>query len=80
MVLDEQVRQPAQGPQTPRTARGFHKGRDEMSLSHLNPSALHTNPAFSQGVRIDGGTLLVIGGQNGATLRSCRSTCRRVGT
>jgi 2-iminobutanoate/2-iminopropanoate deaminase len=36
-----------------------------MSLSHLNPSALHTNPAFSQGVRVDGGTLLVVGGQNG---------------
>ena len=36
-----------------------------MSISHLNPSALHTNPAFSQGVRIDGGTLLVVGGQNG---------------
>ena len=26
-----------------------------MSLTHLNPSGLHTNPAFSQGVRIDGG-------------------------
>jgi len=36
-----------------------------MSLSHLNPSVLHTNPAFSQGVRIDGGSLLVVGGQNG---------------
>lgn len=36
-----------------------------MSLRHLNPSALHTNPAFSQGVRIEGGTLLVVGGQNG---------------
>jgi hypothetical protein len=30
-----------------------------MSLTH--PSGLHTNPAFSQGVRIDGGNL----GQNG---------------
>ena len=36
-----------------------------MGLSHLNPSTLHTNPAFSQGVRIDGGSLLVVGGQNG---------------
>lgn len=36
-----------------------------MTLTHLNPSALHTNPAFSQGVRIDSGTLLVVGGQNG---------------
>jgi 2-iminobutanoate/2-iminopropanoate deaminase len=36
-----------------------------MTLSHLNPSELHTYPAFSQGVRIDGGSLLVVGGQNG---------------
>jgi len=36
-----------------------------MSLTHLNPASLHTNPAFSQGVRIDGGTLIVVGGQNG---------------
>ncbi len=36
-----------------------------MSLTHLNPAELHTNPAFSQGVRIDGGSLLVVGGQNG---------------
>jgi 2-iminobutanoate/2-iminopropanoate deaminase len=36
-----------------------------MSLTHLNPSGLHTNPAFSQGVRIDGGNLVVVGGQNG---------------
>jgi 2-iminobutanoate/2-iminopropanoate deaminase len=36
-----------------------------MTITHLNPAALHTNPAFSQGVRIDGGSLLVVGGQNG---------------
>jgi enamine deaminase RidA (YjgF/YER057c/UK114 family) len=36
-----------------------------MSLTHLNPSGLHTNPAFSQGVRIDGGNLVGVGGQNG---------------
>ncbi|HEY3013651.1 MAG TPA: RidA family protein [Nocardioides sp.] len=37
-----------------------------MTLTHLNPAALPTNPAFSQGVRIDGpGALLVVGGQNG---------------
>jgi 2-iminobutanoate/2-iminopropanoate deaminase len=36
-----------------------------MSLTHRNPAGLHTNPAFSQGVRIDGGTLVVVGGQNG---------------
>ncbi|MFL1431589.1 MULTISPECIES: RidA family protein [unclassified Nocardiopsis] len=35
------------------------------SLTHLNPAALHTNPAFSQGVRVDGGSLVVVGGQNG---------------
>ncbi|MGH8953254.1 MAG: RidA family protein [Acidimicrobiia bacterium] len=36
-----------------------------MTLTHLNPATLHTNPAFSQGVRIDGGALLIVGGQNG---------------
>jgi 2-iminobutanoate/2-iminopropanoate deaminase len=36
-----------------------------MNLTHLNPATLHTNPAFSQGVRIDSGSLLVVGGQNG---------------
>ncbi|MFT8395963.1 RidA family protein [Propionibacterium sp.] len=36
-----------------------------MSLMHLNPAGLHSNPAFSQGVLITGGQLLVIGGQQG---------------
>jgi 2-iminobutanoate/2-iminopropanoate deaminase len=36
-----------------------------MTLTHVNPDTLHHAPAFSQGVRIDGGHLLVIGGQNG---------------
>ena len=37
-----------------------------MSLTHINPAGLHTNPAFSQGVRIDGGgSLLIVGGQDG---------------
>ena len=37
-----------------------------MPLTHLNPDALHKNPAFSQGVLIEGpGALLVVGGQNG---------------
>jgi len=36
-----------------------------MAITHLNPPALHTNPAFSQGVRIQGGSLVVVGGQNG---------------
>ncbi|MDE3722724.1 RidA family protein [Nocardiopsis sp. N85] len=34
-------------------------------ITHLNPAALHTHPAFSQGVRVDGGSLIVVGGQNG---------------
>ena len=37
----------------------------KISLTHLNPSGLHANPALSQGVRIDGGNLVVVGGQNG---------------
>lgn len=37
-----------------------------MMLTHLNPDSLHHNPAFSQGVLIEGpGALLVVGGQNG---------------
>ncbi|MBX3029520.1 MAG: RidA family protein [Chloroflexi bacterium] len=37
-----------------------------MPLVHLNPSTLHVNPAFSQGVLIQSpGALLVVGGQNG---------------
>ncbi|WP_258934240.1 RidA family protein [Nesterenkonia pannonica] len=36
-----------------------------MTLTHLNPASLHTNPAFSQGVLVTGGSLLVVGGQNG---------------
>jgi 2-iminobutanoate/2-iminopropanoate deaminase len=37
-----------------------------MSLTHLNPAAMHRNPAFSQGVVIEPGSrLIVVGGQNG---------------
>jgi len=36
-----------------------------MSLTHLNPASLHTNPAFSQGVLTEGAPLLFVGGQNG---------------
>lgn len=36
-----------------------------MTLTHINPETLHNNPAFSQGVLVDGGRLLVVGGQNG---------------
>ena len=38
-----------------------------MEITHLNPSSLHTNPAFSQGVLVRGGhDMLYVGGQNGA--------------
>lgn len=37
-----------------------------MALTHLNPTSMFTNPAFSQGVRIPAGSeLVVVGGQNG---------------
>lgn len=36
-----------------------------MMLTHINPDSLHRNPAFSQGVLVTGGSLLVVGGQNG---------------
>jgi enamine deaminase RidA (YjgF/YER057c/UK114 family) len=36
-----------------------------MTITHVNPPSLHTVPAFSQGVRLEGGALLVVGGQNG---------------
>lgn len=38
-----------------------------MSVTHLNPHALATNPAYSQGVAVDGPVRTVyVGGQNGA--------------
>jgi 2-iminobutanoate/2-iminopropanoate deaminase len=37
-----------------------------MPLTHLNPTTVHRNPAFSQGVVIEPGSrLVVVGGQNG---------------
>ena len=37
-----------------------------MTLTHVNPTSMHHNPAFAQGVLIEGpGSLLVVGGQNG---------------
>jgi len=37
-----------------------------MTLTHINPDSMHHNPAFSQGVLVEGpGSLLVVGGQNG---------------
>jgi 2-iminobutanoate/2-iminopropanoate deaminase len=37
-----------------------------MEITHLNPSTLFSNPAFSQGVLVRGaGNTLYVGGQNG---------------
>lgn len=36
-----------------------------MKVTHVNPETLHKNPAFSQGVLVEGGKTLYIGGQNG---------------
>ena len=36
-----------------------------MTLSHVNPSTMHHNPAFSQATLVEGGRILFIGEQNG---------------
>ena len=36
-----------------------------MSIEHVNPESLHTNPAFSQGTIASSGRTLYVGGQNG---------------
>jgi enamine deaminase RidA (YjgF/YER057c/UK114 family) len=36
-----------------------------MAITHINPDSLHSNPAFAQGVLVEGGRTLYIGGQNG---------------
>jgi 2-iminobutanoate/2-iminopropanoate deaminase len=36
-----------------------------MSIEHVNPESLHTNPAFSQGTIAPAGRTLYVGGQNG---------------
>lgn len=37
-----------------------------MKLAHLNPNNLHKNPAFSQGISVEGtAKLIFVGGQNG---------------
>ena len=37
-----------------------------MTITHLNPDALHHNPVFSQGTVIPAGsTIVIVGGQNG---------------
>ena len=37
-----------------------------MTVTHVNPDSLHKNPAFSQGVIVEGpGRFVFVGGQNG---------------
>ena len=36
-----------------------------MTIAHINPATMHSNPAFSQGVLVEGGKTLYIGEQNG---------------
>ena len=37
-----------------------------MSITHLNPTSMHQNPAFSQGTVIPAGSsIVIVGGQNG---------------
>lgn len=36
-----------------------------MTITHINPPALHENPEFSQATLVEGGRTLYIGGQNG---------------
>jgi enamine deaminase RidA (YjgF/YER057c/UK114 family) len=36
-----------------------------VTITHINPAGLHTNPAFSQATLAEGGRTLYIGGQNG---------------
>ncbi len=36
-----------------------------MTITHINPAALHKNPAFSQATLVEGGRTLYIGEQNG---------------
>ena len=36
-----------------------------MSIEHVNPESLHTNPAYSQGTIAPAGRTLYVGGQNG---------------
>lgn len=36
-----------------------------MTITHINPATMHSNPAFSQAVLAEGGRTLYIGEQNG---------------
>jgi 2-iminobutanoate/2-iminopropanoate deaminase len=37
-----------------------------MTITHLNPESMHSNPAFSQGTVIPAGSkIVIVGGQNG---------------
>lgn len=63
-VLDETVRQSRQGPNPPEQERQPERGRT-MTITQVNPAALHRNPAFSQATVAEGTRTLYIGGQNG---------------
>jgi 2-iminobutanoate/2-iminopropanoate deaminase len=43
----------------------LNKRSNTMKITHVNPDTLHKSPAFSQGVLVEGGKTLYIGGQNG---------------
>jgi 2-iminobutanoate/2-iminopropanoate deaminase len=43
----------------------FKKASLQMNITNINPEGLHSNPAFSQAVMVEGGKTLYIGGQNG---------------
>jgi enamine deaminase RidA (YjgF/YER057c/UK114 family) len=58
-VLNAALRQPRKGAQAPL------EGGNAMTITHINPDALHKNPAFSQAVLVEGGRTLYIGEQNG---------------
>ena len=36
-----------------------------MTITHINPASLSSNPAFSQATLVEGGRTLYIGEQNG---------------
>lgn len=39
------------------------------AITHVNPSGMHTSPAYSQGVIAEAGRTLYVGGQNGTDER-----------
>src|SRR5690606_33921857 len=60
LVLDAALRQPGEGSCTPGQREG-----EAVTITHINPDSMHKNPAFSQGVLVEGGRTLYVGEQNG---------------